>query len=92
MFEYSDFYDFDSSDEEDEELDEGSVGEMVLKDGSVIGHRSMWKYFKQSFNPKTDLVLSKRQRQISGYRYNSLLAMISRVIRLVPSPEKSMKP
>lgn len=68
MFEYSDFYDFDSSDEEDEELDEGSVGEMVLKDGSVIGHRSMWKYFKQSFNPKTDLVLSKRQRQISGYR------------------------
>jgi len=70
MFEYSDFYDFDdSSDEEDEELcDEGAVGEMVLKDGSVIGHRSMWKYFKQSFNPKTDLVLSKRQRQISGYR------------------------
>mgnify|MGYP003332411223 CR=1 FL=1 len=68
MFEYSDFYEFDSADEEDEEVDEGSVSELVLKDGTVIGHGSMWKYFKQSFNPKTDLVLSKRQRQISGYR------------------------
>jgi len=71
MFEYSDFYDFDSSDEEEDDLQDGtSVGEMVLKDGSVIGHRSLWKYFKQSFNPRTDLVLaqSKRKQQINQYR------------------------
>ena len=71
MFEYSDFYEFDSSDEEDEEdMDGDTVGEMVLKDGSVIGHRSLWKYFKQSFNPRTELVLSKRQKQINQFRYS----------------------
>ena len=72
MFEYSDFYDFDSSDEEsDDDQDATSVGEMILKDGTVIGHRSLWKYFKQSFNPRTDLVLaqqSKRKQQINQYR------------------------
>ena len=72
MFEYSDFYDFDSSDDEsDDEVDATSVGEMILKDGSVIGHRSLWKYFKQSFNPRTDLVLkqqSKRKQEINQHR------------------------
>ena len=71
MFEYSDFYDFDSSDEEDEdEADQNKVGELVLKDGSVIGHRSLWKYFKQSFNPRTDMVLAnnKRKQQINQYK------------------------
>lgn len=68
MFEYSDFYDFDDESDEDDENEEGSVGELVLKDGSVIGHRSLWKYFKQSFNPRTEVVLSKRKQQINQYR------------------------
>jgi len=71
-FEYSDFYDFDDdSDSDDDEQDAASVGELVLKDGSVIGHRSLWKYFKQSFNPRTEIVLkaqSKRKQQINQYR------------------------
>ena len=67
--EYSEFYDFDDSDEEQEqEKDENMVGEMVLADGSTIGHRSLWKYYKQSFDPRMALVPSKRANQINKYR------------------------
>lgn len=67
-FEYADFYDFDESDDEVEEIDDGNTAEMVLANGGVIGHRSMWKYFKQSFDPRMALVPSKRANQINKYR------------------------
>jgi len=67
--EYSEFYDFpDSDDEQEQETDENMVGEMVLADGSTIGHRSLWKYYKQSFDPRMALVPSKRANQINKYR------------------------
>ena len=74
MFEYSNFYNFDDSsddegnDDDDDDVTGGSVSELVLANGHVIGHRSLWKYFKQSFNPKTQIVLSKRQKQINQHR------------------------
>ena len=70
MFEYSHFYNFDSSDEEGETSNDenGTVGELVLNNGSVIGHRSLWKYFKQSFNPRREIILSRRQKQINQHR------------------------
>lgn len=67
-FEYSEYFDFPDSDEEDDEIDEGNVGEMVLANGAVIGHRSMWKYYKQSFDPRMALVPTKRANQINKYR------------------------
>ena len=67
--EYSDFYDFEDSDlEEEQNTDENVVGELVLADGSVIGHRSLWRYYKQSFDPRMALVPSKRANQINKYR------------------------
>ena len=69
-FEYSEYFDFPDSDEEDDEIDEGNVGEMVLANGAVIGHRSMWKYYKQSFDPRMALVPTKRANQINKYRYD----------------------
>lgn len=67
-FEYSDFYEFEESDEDLDNIDEGNAGELVLATGAVIGHRSMWKYYKQSFDPRMALVPSKRANQINRYR------------------------
>jgi len=77
-FEYSDFYDFedDSDDEDNYEIDEGNAGEMVLASGAVVGHRSLWKYYKQSFDPRMALVPSKRANQINRYRFEKLVEKI----------------
>ncbi|CAH0560373.1 unnamed protein product [Brassicogethes aeneus] len=71
LAEYADFYDYSSSypDAEkesniDEELDvpelEASEYQLVLPSGAVVGHRSLMRYYKQSLNPNSAVVVSNK--------------------------------
>uniref|UniRef100_A0A6V7M9T7 Cyclic nucleotide-binding domain-containing protein n=1 Tax=Bracon brevicornis TaxID=1563983 RepID=A0A6V7M9T7_9HYME len=72
LAEYADFYDYSSSypdaenidpDTEVEipELDDGDY-QLVLPSGSVIGHRSLMKYYKQSFDPNRAVAVPKSDK------------------------------
>ena len=77
-FEYSEFYDFPDSDEEMDEIEDGNVGELVTSSGAVLGHRSLWRYYKQSFDPRMALVPSKRARQINSFRFFLIFTKIGK--------------
>nr|CAG4650156.1 EOG090X06E3 [Sida crystallina] len=59
LLEYSDFYDFSTSypdqGEGDEEVEENILNdsgfELVLPSGATIGHRSLYRYYRQKLNP-----------------------------------------
>lgn len=81
LAEYAPYYDYSSSypDHEeakniDEEVDvpilDGDCYSLVLPSGSVIGHRSLMKYYKQHINPNRVVVKKsdKMQNLLSHYR------------------------
>lgn len=72
LAEYADFYDYSSSypdcesadpnaEVEIPELDDNDY-QLVLPSGSVIGHRSLMRYYKQSLNPNRALALPKNEK------------------------------
>lgn len=81
LAEYAEFYDYSSSypdaeigdpDAEVEipELD-GSDYQLVLPSGNIIGHRSLFRYYKQSLNPNSAVAVSKStklRKILSQYR------------------------
>ncbi|RWS28844.1 zinc finger protein 622-like protein [Leptotrombidium deliense] len=65
LLEYSDFYDYSTSypdavnADKDEEINENEIEEnddwqLVLPSGAVIGHRSLFKYYRQNLKPITE--------------------------------------
>lgn len=81
LAEYAEFYDYSSSypdaeigdpDTEVEipELDDSDY-QLVLPSGSIIGHRSLFKYYKQNLNPNRAVTVSKStklRKILSQYR------------------------
>ncbi|XP_011299205.1 zinc finger protein 622 [Fopius arisanus] len=72
LVEYSDFYDYSSSypDAEEHEadaeveipeLDDGDY-QLVLPSGNIIGHRSLMRYYKQSFDPNRAVAIPKNEK------------------------------
>ncbi|XP_040580503.1 cytoplasmic 60S subunit biogenesis factor ZNF622-like [Lepeophtheirus salmonis] len=70
LIEFEDYYDYSSSYPENEkenkdeevqlnELDDSGF-ELTLPSGAKIGHRSLFRYFKQRINPTREVVLCKR--------------------------------
>ncbi|KAK8789800.1 hypothetical protein WA158_006580 [Blastocystis sp. Blastoise] len=54
--EYAPFYDYST---QEDTLDEDSIGvsytgELCLPDGRLVGHRSLFRYYKQKFDPQYD--------------------------------------
>ncbi|KAB7494036.1 Zinc finger protein [Armadillidium nasatum] len=80
VLEYADFYDYSSSypDADDPNVNPDDVVEpytisdngyeLVLPSGTVIGHRSLLRYYKQRLNPNRSLVLHKGQQSISMHK------------------------
>ncbi|XP_017772977.1 PREDICTED: zinc finger protein 622 [Nicrophorus vespilloides] len=76
LAEYTDFYDYSTSypDGEDETVDsnqeveipemEGNEFQLVLPSGSVIGHRSLMRYYKQSIDPNRVVVVRKNTNKL----------------------------
>ncbi|CAH1962398.1 unnamed protein product [Acanthoscelides obtectus] len=76
LAEYADFYDYSSSypDATNDEVDvdgevdvpelDGGDYQLVLPSGAKIGHRSLFRYYRQSFNPNRTLVPSKNSRKL----------------------------
>ncbi|KAK6634033.1 hypothetical protein RUM44_004640 [Polyplax serrata] len=75
LVEFSPYYDYSSSypDNEDtnpdEEVDEvtvldGSDYQLVLPSGSVIGHRSLMRYYKQNLDPKRGILVQHKVNQV----------------------------
>eukprot|EP00096_Caligus_rogercresseyi_P012549 TRINITY_DN5298_c0_g1_i1.p1 TRINITY_DN5298_c0_g1~~TRINITY_DN5298_c0_g1_i1.p1 ORF type:complete len:358 (+),score=94.54 TRINITY_DN5298_c0_g1_i1:40-1113(+) len=70
LIEFEDFYDYSSSypdgesEDKDEEVEMNALDdsgfELVLPSGARIGHRSLFRYYKQRINPGKEIVLSKR--------------------------------
>lgn len=72
LAEYAEFYDYSASYPDNEtadpnaeveipELDDSDY-QLVLPSGSVIGHRSLMRYYKQSLNPTRALAISKHDK------------------------------
>ncbi|XP_015587175.1 zinc finger protein 622 [Cephus cinctus] len=81
LAEYAEFYDYSSSYPDAEQGDpdaeveipelEDSDYQLVLPSGSVIGHRSLMRYYKQSLNPNRAVAIPKSEklrRVLSHYR------------------------
>nr|CAH7757597.1 unnamed protein product [Callosobruchus chinensis] len=76
LAEYADFYDYstsypDATNDEvdaDEEIDvpelDGGDYQLVLPSGAKVGHRSLFRYYRQSFNPNRVVVPSKNSRKL----------------------------
>ncbi len=70
MDEYGDFYDFSSSYSDDEsegnEAQISDIGELVLSDGRIIGHRDLRVYYKQKFRPVDNRpsILSQKREEL----------------------------
>ncbi|XP_011504926.1 PREDICTED: zinc finger protein 622 [Ceratosolen solmsi marchali] len=72
LVEYTDFYDYSSSYPDNETSDPNEEVEIpvlndteyqiVLPSGSVIGHRSLMRYYKQSLNPNRALAVPKTEK------------------------------
>lgn len=83
LAEYTDFYDYSTSypdnttENADEEIDveqlDGSDFQLVLPSGAVIGHRSLFKYYKQRFSTETALAITKSETK-PGLKVCKLLA------------------
>lgn len=81
LAEYAEFYDYSSSYPDAEigdpnaeveipELDDSDY-QLVLPSGSIIGHRSLFKYYKQNLNPNRAVAVSKStklRKILSQYR------------------------
>ncbi|KAL7634114.1 UNVERIFIED_CONTAM: hypothetical protein RMT77_015442 [Armadillidium vulgare] len=80
VLEYGHFYDYSSSypDADDPNVNPDDIVEpytisdngyeLVLPSGTVIGHRSLLRYYKQRLNPNRSLVLHKGQQSISMHK------------------------
>lgn len=72
LAEYAEFYDYSSSYPDNESVDpnaeveipelDDSDYQLVLPSGSVIGHRSLLRYYKQSLNPNRALAIPKHDK------------------------------
>jgi len=90
MLEVSDYYDFRSSYPEDEELnmkseasnDPGDEFEWVLPTGTIIGHRSLRRYYKQNLRPleeKDSIIINRLLNHYvsnMGYQPGNRLGLI----------------
>ncbi|XP_060814832.1 cytoplasmic 60S subunit biogenesis factor ZNF622 [Bombus pascuorum] len=81
LAEYAEFYDYSSSypdaeiDDPDAEIEipelDDSDYQLVLPSGSIIGHRSLFRYYKQNLNPNRAVAVSKStklRKVLSQYR------------------------
>ena len=72
LAEYSEFYDYSSSYPDNESADpnaeveipelDDSDYQLVLPSGTVIGHRSLMRYYKQSLNPNRAVAVPKNEK------------------------------
>ncbi|XP_058803820.1 cytoplasmic 60S subunit biogenesis factor ZNF622 [Phymastichus coffea] len=72
LAEYASFYDYSSSYPDSESADpnaeveipelDDSDYQLVLPSGSIIGHRSLMRYYKQSLNPQRALAVPKNEK------------------------------
>ena len=73
LLEYEDFYDYSSSypeGDEDEELEptdytiDDSDYQLRLPSGSVVGHRSLFVYYKQNLKPQSNQVKKSKNKEL----------------------------
>jgi pre-60S factor REI1 len=72
LVEYTDFYDYSSSypdnkiSDPNEEIEIPEIDDteyqLVLPSGSVIGHRSLMRYYKQNLNPNRAIAIPKNEK------------------------------
>lgn len=86
LLEYAEYYDYSSSYPEGEEGDKEKNDNvrldelddtgylMTLPSGATVGHRSLYRYFRQSINPNRELVLAKAMNRPAGSSSHQLLS------------------
>lgn len=100
LAEYTDFYDYSSSypDESKENVDEevdiekldGSDFQLVLPSGAVLGHRSLFRYYKQRFSTQSAVMATKNETR-PGPKVCKLLAHYRSSGWAVVQPEQVKK-